>query len=134
MFKSLLMNGVLATVQSFDGSANILSLTLPAEKGGGNLTSMILDALQAKTKSTTLPSNMVKTDQTDSCTTSTSTTAAPDCPQPRSVPETQKVLESSTAATDPDITSEHLTSWMPQQKKNTSAESVSGWSILRISL
>ncbi|CAK6974631.1 LOW QUALITY PROTEIN: tudor domain-containing protein 1 [Scomber scombrus] len=131
IFKSLLMNGVLATVQSFDGSANILSLTLPAEKGGGNLTSMILDELQAKTKSTPFRSNTVKTDKTESCTSSTSTTAAPDCPQPRSVPETQKVLESSTAATGPDITSEP-TSWMPQQKKETSAESVNADPIQKI--
>ncbi|XP_042253348.1 tudor domain-containing protein 1 isoform X1 [Thunnus maccoyii] len=120
MFKSLLTDGVLATVQSFDGSANILSLTLPAESGGGHVTSMILGALQADTKSNPCPSSTVKT---DSSTSTTNTTADPDCPQPRSTPETQKVLETTTATSGPNITSEP-TPRTPQQKKNTSAESV----------
>ncbi|KAM7381616.1 hypothetical protein PAMA_012453 [Pampus argenteus] len=113
MFNSLLINGVVATVQSFDGSVNILSLTLPTGRGGGHLTSMILDALQAKIKSNPCPSDTAKTEPTDSSTSATSTTAAPDCPQPGSVPETQ------TAPTGPNKTSEPT-----QQKKNTSAESV----------
>ncbi|KAM7370781.1 hypothetical protein PAMP_010302 [Pampus punctatissimus] len=117
LFKSLLINGVIATVQSFDGSTNILSLTLPTGRGGGHLASMILDALQVKIKSNPCPSDTAKTDQTDSSTSATSTTAAPDCPQPGSVPETQM------APANPNKTSEPT-----QQKKNTSAESVSGWS------
>lgn len=122
MFKSLLMSGVLATVQSFDGSANILSLTLPTERGGGHITVMILDALHAKTNSNPCPMDTVKTDQVDS---STSTTAAPDCPDP-SIPETPKVLESTTATTGPNITSEPTP--QTQQQEKDSAESDNGWS------
>ncbi|XP_045924899.1 tudor domain-containing protein 1 isoform X3 [Micropterus dolomieu] len=68
MFQSLLLDGVLATVQSFDGSANVLSLTLPVERGGGHLTAMILDALQATVKA-----------RSDSAV----NTIGSDCPQPK---------------------------------------------------
>lgn len=71
MFQSLLLDGVLATVQSFDGSANVLSLTLPVERGGAHLTAMILDALQATVKA-----------RSDSAV----NTIGSDCPQPK-IPE-----------------------------------------------
>lgn len=130
MFKTILMNGVLATVQSFDGSANVLSLTLPTERGGGQLTAMIVDALQVQAKSNPCPATTQRGDQTDSSTPTASTTSTPDCPQPKSDPETQKGLEHTTATTGLTITPEP-TPWTPPQKKNTntSAVSVSGqWS------
>uniref|UniRef100_A0A4W6CCJ3 Tudor domain containing 1 n=1 Tax=Lates calcarifer TaxID=8187 RepID=A0A4W6CCJ3_LATCA len=127
MFKTILMNGVLATVQSFDGSANVLSLTLPTERGGGQLTAMIVDALQVQAKSNPCPATTQRGDQTDSSTPTASTTSTPDCPQPKSDPETQKGLEHTTATTGLTITPEP-TPWTPPQKKNTntSAVSVSG--------
>ncbi|XP_023281805.1 tudor domain-containing protein 1 [Seriola lalandi dorsalis] len=122
MFQTILLNGVLGTVQAFDGSANMLSLTLPTEKGGGDLTAMIVDSLQVRTKSNSCPPTCQRADQTDSSTPTASTTAAPDCPQPKSIPETQKELEHETATTDLIIT--EPTPWTPQQNKNISAESV----------
>ncbi|XP_044033632.1 tudor domain-containing protein 1 isoform X2 [Siniperca chuatsi] len=121
MFRGLLSNGVLATVQSFTGSANVVSLTLPTERGGGNLIAMILDTLQAQAKSNPCPSTTQKDDQTDSSTSTASTTAVPDCPQPKS--ETQTGLENPTATTGLTVTPE-LTPQTPHQKKNTSAVSV----------
>uniref|UniRef100_A0A4W6CCG7 Tudor domain-containing protein 1 n=1 Tax=Lates calcarifer TaxID=8187 RepID=A0A4W6CCG7_LATCA len=133
MFKTILMNGVLATVQSFDGSANVLSLTLPTERGGGQLTAMIVDALQVQAKSNPCPATTQRGDQTDSSTPTASTTSTPDCPQPKSDPETQKGLEHTTATTGLTITPEP-TPWTPPQKKNTntSAVSVSGDPVQKI--
>ncbi|KAM9336898.1 tudor domain-containing protein 1 [Symphorus nematophorus] len=119
MFQSLLLNGVLATVQSFDGSANVLSLTLPTESGGGHLTAMILDALQAQAKSNPHPSSTQRSEQTNSSTGNASTTIVPDCPQPKTVPETQRGLE-NTPATTGQTTIPEPAQWTPQQKKNTS--------------
>uniref|UniRef100_A0A671WVF3 Tudor domain containing 1 n=1 Tax=Sparus aurata TaxID=8175 RepID=A0A671WVF3_SPAAU len=76
VFQNLLSNGVLATVQSFDGSANMLSLTLHPEAGGGNLTAMIMDILQAQAKSSPCPSTTQKAEQTDSSTLASSICAA----------------------------------------------------------
>ncbi|XP_069547383.1 tudor domain-containing protein 1, partial [Brachyistius frenatus] len=90
LFRTLPLTGVLATVQSFDGSANVLSLTLPAESGGVQLTDTLLDALRAHSKSNPRTAAARKADQTDgSSSTPIGTTAAPDCPQPKSVPRTQ---------------------------------------------
>lgn len=126
MFQNLLLNGVLATVQSFDGSVNVLSLTLPTERGGGHLTAMILDALQDQAKSKSSPSTAQKPDQTNSSASNATTTVVPDCPQPKSVPETQTEVENKTATTGLTITPEPTTQTL--QKKNTSALSVNGWS------
>uniref|UniRef100_A0A8C3AMT9 Tudor domain containing 1 n=1 Tax=Cyclopterus lumpus TaxID=8103 RepID=A0A8C3AMT9_CYCLU len=75
MFQNLLLSGVLATVQSFNGSENVLSLTLPTEKGEAHITAMILDALQAQAKSHPCTSITQKVDQTDSSPSAASTTA-----------------------------------------------------------
>ncbi|XP_071319718.1 tudor domain-containing protein 1 [Trachinotus anak] len=123
MFQTILLNGVLATVQSFDGSANVLSLTLPPERGGGDLTAMIVDALQVHTKSNSCPATCQMVEQTDSSTPTASTTAVPDCPQPKVIPEAQKGLEQATATTGLTMTPEP-TPWTPQQNNNISAESV----------
>nr|XP_020506867.2 tudor domain-containing protein 1 [Labrus bergylta] len=122
MFKSLLLNGVLATVQSFDGSANVLSLTLPAESGGGNVTAMISDALQAQAKMNPhLSTAATKPDQTDSSTSAPSSIAAlPDSSKSKSIPETQKSLENITATTKTTEPAPRTN----QQKRNTHAVSV----------
>lgn len=115
MFQNLLSNGVLATVQSFDGSANMLSLTLHPEAGGGNLTAMIMDILQAQAKSSPCPSTTQKAEQTDSSTLASSICAASnDCP---STPETQKRLNSLNTPTG---TPPETQTTAPQQRKNTS--------------
>ncbi|KAI3365245.1 hypothetical protein L3Q82_010339, partial [Scortum barcoo] len=123
MFRDQLLTGILATVQSFDGSTNVLSLTLPTKRGGGHLTTMILDALQNHNKSNQSPTTTQKVDQTDSST-SNNTAAVPDCPQPKSTPETQKGLE-DTAATAGLNTTTDPTALAPHEKKNLS---VNGWS------
>uniref|UniRef100_A0A671WXD7 Tudor domain containing 1 n=1 Tax=Sparus aurata TaxID=8175 RepID=A0A671WXD7_SPAAU len=115
VFQNLLSNGVLATVQSFDGSANMLSLTLHPEAGGGNLTAMIMDILQAQAKSSPCPSTTQKAEQTDSSTLASSICAAStDCP---STPETQKRLNSLNTPTGPPPETQTTA---PQQRKNTS--------------
>ena len=76
VFQNLLSTGVLATVQSFDGSANVLSLTLHAEAGGGDLTAIILDTLQAQTKSNPCPSTTQMVEQADGSGTSAASTNA----------------------------------------------------------
>ncbi|XP_038866198.1 tudor domain-containing protein 1 [Salvelinus namaycush] len=46
LFSALLSDGVLASVQDFDGNSNLLSVTLQIERGGGHLNTMILEGLQ----------------------------------------------------------------------------------------
>lgn len=86
LFKSTLTSDILATVQSFDGSANVLSLTLPTEMGGGDLTATILDALFAQTERNTCSPTTQESDTTGSST-SISTADAPDCSQPVALPD-----------------------------------------------
>ncbi|XP_070847181.1 tudor domain-containing protein 1 [Chaetodon trifascialis] len=118
MVQSQLLNGVLATVESFDGSANVLSLTPLTETGRGHLTAMILDALQAQAKSNPCPSTTQRAEQTDTSTSTANTTAVPE-----SIPETQEGLESTRATTGLTVTPEPAPQ-TPQQEKNTSAVSV----------
>lgn len=127
MFQNVLLSGVLATVQSFDGSSNVLSLTLPTERGGGHLTAMILDSLQTQTRSNPCLTTIQTADQTDSCTSTLSPTTAPDCPQPQSKLEIQKVLENKKPITGL-ITTSEPTPQSPQQSKNTSVEAANGLS------
>ncbi|XP_064858451.1 tudor domain-containing protein 1 isoform X6 [Oncorhynchus nerka] len=47
LFSALLSDGVLASVQDFDGNSNLLSVTLQIERGGGHLNTMILEGLQS---------------------------------------------------------------------------------------
>lgn len=115
------LDGVLATVQHFDGSANVLSLTLPAEKGGGNVTDMISEALHAQSKSNPCTTSIQKADKTGSSA-SVNTAAAPDGSKPKSVPENQRELMSTTElANTLDATSQH-----PEEKINISAASACG--------
>ena len=121
MFQTELVNGVLATVQAFDGSANVLCLILRPERGGGNLTAMILDALHAHSK--TSPSlGATKRSDESGIHTPASVTAAPDYHQPDLLPESQSELENITGPVNNiEPSAQNL-----QQKQNTSAASVSG--------
>ncbi|XP_024865763.1 tudor domain-containing protein 1 isoform X1 [Kryptolebias marmoratus] len=92
VFRAELANGVLATAQSFDGSANLLSLTLPAERGGGHLNATILDTLHAHSKSNSFPG-------AGSCTSEISAAAA-DRLQPKSLSDSQNPLEHQTGPVD----------------------------------
>ncbi|KAM8730279.1 tudor domain-containing protein 1 isoform 2-T2 [Acanthopagrus schlegelii] len=93
VFQNLLSTGVLATVQSFDGSANVLSLTLHAEAGGGDLTAIILDTLQAQTKSNPCPSTTQLVEQADGSGTSAASTKAnaPNGPPPETATTTPQL-------------------------------------------
>ncbi|XP_035001876.2 tudor domain-containing protein 1 isoform X2 [Hippoglossus stenolepis] len=122
LFQTVLSKDVLATALSFDGSANVLSLTLPAERGGGQVTAMIVEALQILTKTNPSPATTQRAEQTDRSTPPVSSTAEPECPQPKSLPETQKRPEHTTAASGSTITSEP-TSLTRQQIKKTHVES-----------
>ncbi|KAM9817533.1 tudor domain-containing protein 1 [Neosynchiropus ocellatus] len=48
-FENVMLRNVLATVRSFDGTSNILSLSLPAEMGSGDVIDFLLDSLQNQT-------------------------------------------------------------------------------------
>jgi len=125
LFHSLLLSGVLATVQSFDGSVNVLSLSQPPETGGGDVTATLLEALQAQAKSP--PSPTLKADHTDKSTSPANSTAAPECPLLTPKPEAQKATENTPAT--PSLTMTPKSSpQTPQQNKNTPAVSVNGWS------
>lgn len=118
IFQNAVLDGVLATVQHFDGSANVLSLTLPAEKGGGNVTDMISEALHAQRRSNPCTTSTQKTGSS----TSVNTAAALDGSKPKSVPENQKEPVSTTVlANTVDAISQH-----PEEKMNISAASACG--------
>uniref|UniRef100_A0A669E863 Tudor domain-containing protein 1 n=1 Tax=Oreochromis niloticus TaxID=8128 RepID=A0A669E863_ORENI len=120
IFQNVVLDGVLATAQHFNGSANVLSLTLPAEKGGGNVTDMISEALHAQSKSNPCTTSTQKTDKTGSST-SVNTAAPPDGSKPKLVPENQKEPMSTTElANTLDATSQH-----PEEKMNISAAAAS---------
>ncbi|KAM4524090.1 tudor domain-containing protein 1 [Odontesthes bonariensis] len=92
MFQTELVNGVLATVQSFDGSANVLSLALPSERGGKHLSAMILDICHTHTQCQPCPETTQRRDGPGS-NTSMSTTTEPELSKPKSLPESQSELE-----------------------------------------
>lgn len=126
-FQSLLLKGVLATVQSFDGFANVLSLSVHTESGGGQLTAMILDALCAQAKRSLFPSTTQKAEQSDSGLSAATATITPHCLQPKAMPETDKGLEDPTVTAGQTVTPESAP-WTPQQKKYPAALTVNGWS------
>uniref|UniRef100_A0A8D3BWW7 Tudor domain containing 1 n=1 Tax=Scophthalmus maximus TaxID=52904 RepID=A0A8D3BWW7_SCOMX len=122
MFQNTILNGVLATVQSFDGSANVLSLTLPSEMGGGHVTAMLVDALLVQNKSDPRPATTRTADQANGSTPTASTPAEPHRPPPRSILESLNGLN-HTATAGQSITSDPKPQ-THQQDKNTSADSV----------
>uniref|UniRef100_A0A3B5BFI9 Tudor domain containing 1 n=1 Tax=Stegastes partitus TaxID=144197 RepID=A0A3B5BFI9_9TELE len=105
--KTLLCGSSLATVHSFDGYANMLSLTTTGIDGGP-LTTMMSDALHAHANSNPCPATSQKADKTASST-SVSNTVAPDRPELKAAPETQDEQESNAGpvnTTGPNQTSE----------------------------
>ncbi|XP_053721685.1 tudor domain-containing protein 1 isoform X6 [Synchiropus splendidus] len=50
LFESVMLSNVLATVRSFDGTSNVLSLSLPAEIGSGDVIDFLLDSLLNHTR------------------------------------------------------------------------------------
>ncbi|KAM9425851.1 tudor domain-containing protein 1 [Pholidichthys leucotaenia] len=62
MFETALLNGVLATVESYNGS-NVVTLTLSAESGGGTLNDMILKAVSAQMKRGLCPTTIQMTEK-----------------------------------------------------------------------
>ncbi|KAK5615952.1 hypothetical protein CRENBAI_019591 [Crenichthys baileyi] len=113
MFQTELVNGVQAIVQSFHGSANVLSITLPSERGGEHLTTMILDMLHVCNKSNPDPVTSQRLDNTGS-----STPRVLDGPQSESVPDFQCLLDNIPAPVDATgcIEAPELTAHTPQQK------------------
>ncbi|XP_035997717.1 tudor domain-containing protein 1 isoform X2 [Fundulus heteroclitus] len=107
LFQTELVNGVQATVHSFDGSANVLSLILPAERGGEHLTSVILDALYACSKS-----NQDTNQRLDNP--GSSAPCAADGPRSDSVPE--PACEPEPVDTAGSVTPADLTARNPQQE------------------
>ncbi|AWP17728.1 putative tudor domain-containing protein 1 isoform 2 [Scophthalmus maximus] len=130
MFQNTILNGVLATVQSFDGSANVLSLTLPSEMGGGHVTAMLVDALLVQNKSDPRPATTRTADQANGSTPTASTPAEPHRPPPRSILESLNGLN-HTATAGQSITSDPKPQ-THQQDKNTSADSVSDSPVQKI--
>ncbi|XP_068162272.1 tudor domain-containing protein 1 [Antennarius striatus] len=127
IFQSLLSKGVFATTESFDGSANVISLALQPEKGGKQLTALILDALQSQAKSNPNPSTTQKEPQIDRVrlsiglnssagTCCASVEVQPECLQ---APKTQKEPDNKTT---PAETPEQA-HWTPKQNNGTNAAS-----------
>ncbi|KAM8836922.1 tudor domain-containing protein 1 [Spinachia spinachia] len=121
IFESLLFSGVLATVRSFNGTENVLTLALPAEKGGRLVSDVISDALKAQATGGPRTPAAGKVDQTDSSASAASPPAVPEAL--RSTPGTPKELESTAAATAPPVDPEPEPQ-TPQQRKNTSSVAV----------
>ncbi|KAL0984549.1 hypothetical protein UPYG_G00143090, partial [Umbra pygmaea] len=59
VFRAVLSDGVLASVQAFDGHTNLLSVSLPKGQGGGSLNALILEALQ-KTKACNVNTSVLR--------------------------------------------------------------------------
>ncbi|XP_077407139.1 tudor domain-containing protein 1 isoform X2 [Vanacampus margaritifer] len=92
MYLSLLRDATLATVLSFDGFTNIVTVSLPAEKGGVHLSALILDALESqKVQSAPSQSAATKAEQMES---SSSTT------QPGVTPAIHEIVENTAKATE----------------------------------
>ncbi|XP_054623238.1 tudor domain-containing protein 1 isoform X2 [Dunckerocampus dactyliophorus] len=115
MFHGLLLSSVLATAHSFDGSFNVLSVTLPAERGGAHLTALVLDALQAHIKNPYSPSPAM--DQKDS----TSSATLLHHPKPHLTCTVDKSVENTAVASEP-LVGLQPTPQSPQQMQSIAAE------------
>lgn len=125
MFRSFLLSGVLATVHSFDGSANVLSLALPMERGGGDLAAEIWTQLQVQMENNPCPGVPHRAAPTDSCMPVPSAATPPDSPEPMSTSETQKGPENTCTNSALTVTPEP-TLQSAQHVTVTSAASLSG--------
>lgn len=147
-FQTLLSMGVLATVESFDGSANVLSLCLDTSSGRRELTAIMLDALQDQTK-VSRDQTKVSQDQTKASQDQTkasqdqmktpislfrqmreqigsSAEVGPHSPQPKSLSVTQMGSEEAPSSTCQSTRTEPV-AWTPQLEKNIPAPNVPGW-------
>ncbi|XP_068610958.1 tudor domain-containing protein 1 [Brachionichthys hirsutus] len=97
IFQCLLSNDVFATVESFDGSVNVISLALQPEKGGEQITASILNEFQSRAKSTPSPSPTQKVELTDGGATCAWAAVEPEYPQAKVMSENQKEPENGTA-------------------------------------
>lgn len=133
-FQTLLSMGVLATVESFDGSANVLSLCLDTQSGRRELTAIMLDALQDHTKAsqdqTKASQDQIKTHLSSFCQMreqiGSSAEVGPHSPQPKSLSVTQMSSEEAPSSTCQSISTEPVT-WTSQLEKNIPAPNVPGW-------
>ncbi|KAM9716326.1 tudor domain-containing protein 1 [Menidia menidia] len=98
MFQTELTNGVHATVQSFDGAANVLSLAVPSERGGGDLSAMVVSALYAHTQCRPDPDTPHRADGAGTAS-SKGSTAEPDPSKSKSLPDSQSEPGGVTAIT-----------------------------------
>lgn len=121
IFLGALQHGVIATVQSFNGFSNILSLSLSPESGGEvvNVNTMILGALKASSQSTAGPGSEEKlassVSDTDAKTDASSelslpsvmppkfevSTTAPEAPSPEQPPIIKQDTTPETVIDDP---------------------------------
>lgn len=122
MFLAELAKGVLATAQSFDGSANVLSLTLPTERGGGHVAAIILDSLHTHSKRKHFPD----ASQSDNTGSSASESSAADRPQPESPPDSQDQLGNQTGPVSTTVT---ITS--PEPTASVGGELMQSFSVFR---
>lgn len=123
-FKSLLSKGVVATVQDFDGFANVLSLSMYTESGGGQLSAMIMDALHAQVENKLMPTSINRTaEQNDR----SPSAPVPVCPQPELIPELEKGQGDAPDTGIGRTVGSGLGPWTSQQDKKTSAVSTIGW-------
>uniref|UniRef100_A0A3Q2YJI8 Tudor domain containing 1 n=1 Tax=Hippocampus comes TaxID=109280 RepID=A0A3Q2YJI8_HIPCM len=109
MFLSLLLDGIVATALSFDGFSNILTVSLPAEKGGVHLSALILDALESH-KITSAPSQSAATEAEQM--------ERSDITLPQMTPAGNKIVGNTAEET----VSLEQTAQSPQQRKTLAAE------------
>lgn len=109
LFLSLLLDGIVATAQSFDGFSNILTVSLPAEKGGVHLSALILDALESH-KITSAPSQSAATEAEQM--------ERSDTTLPQMTPAGNKIVGNTAEET----VSLEQTAQSPQQRKTLAAE------------
>lgn len=124
LFRMLLSDGVLATVEAFDGHSNLLSVTLDTESGGGHLNAIILEGLQAQANSPPAPPPTPELQPTENSTASAPATAtpaaAPEHPKPSPTAETMEEPASPASTLGLMHTVQH--------SAKVPAASVNGWS------
>lgn len=81
MFRSTLVNCAHCTVQSFDGFSNVVSLTLSAESGGGDVLALVVNAVQTLYSCNGGLSSPEVSEQSDSSSPKSSNSGDPHCPQ-----------------------------------------------------
>lgn len=113
-FQTLLSKGVLATVESFDGSANVLSLCLDTKSDRRQLTAIMLDALQDQAKAYVSSFSQAQ-EQTGS-----GAEVISHSPQATSMSVTKMGAEEAASSTE-------SVAWTPQLAKTTPTPSMPGW-------